>query len=233
MSRPNLHNPSPPKRPEPTTQAPPLRHLPSPSSPLQEGTVSESARARRLSRGIFPQMLGDVPRPELDHVAAWVGHVGSPPTAVKPIPTVVVVEHCVAMLSDPLQDGGVRLGRETHRVVDVDAAAAAAQPDLRPPETNAGPVAGHHPHRLVGPPLDHRESKDLGVELFRRGEVALLQSDLAHATHRHHALGLRHPRLITRAMSLFASRSAIASRLSYCFLPRASPTSTFAWLREK
>src|ERR1700694_1114863 len=102
MSRPNLHNPSPPKRPEPPPQAPPLRHLPSPSSPLQEGTVSESARARRLSRGIFPQMLGDVPRPELDHVAAWVGHVASPPSALRAIPTVVVVEHRVPVLAKPL-----------------------------------------------------------------------------------------------------------------------------------
>jgi site-specific DNA recombinase len=41
------------------------------------------------------------------------------------------------------------------------------------------------------------------------------------------------PRRIARAMSLFASRSAIASRLSYCFLPRARPTSTLARLREK
>src|ERR1700694_5132184 len=101
MSRPNLHNPSPPKLPEPTTQAPPLRPLPSPSSPLQEVTVSQSARARRLSRGIFPQMLGDVPRPELDHVAAWVGHVGGAPSTVRVLP-VVVVEHRVPVLAKPL-----------------------------------------------------------------------------------------------------------------------------------
>ena len=42
-----------------------------------------------------------------------------------------------------------------------------------------------------------------------------------------------YPRRITRAISLFASRSAIASRLSYSRLPLASPSSTFAWLRTK
>src|SRR5207249_6291313 len=48
-----------------------------------------------------------------------------------------------------------------------------------------------------------------------------------------HEQDLHQPLLTARAISRFASRSAIASRLSYCLLPRAHPISNLAWLREK
>src|SRR5579864_5251756 len=44
---------------------------------------------------------------------------------------------------------------------------------------------------------------------------------------------LAYPRRTARAISRLASRSAIASRLSYCRFPRPNPISTLAWLREK
>ncbi len=90
----------------------------------------------------------------------------------------IVVEHLIAARSKALDDRLVGLRRQSHRVVDVDAAAASAQPDLGPPQADAGPVRSHHPHRFVGPALDHRKAQNAGIEFLGRGQVALLEREL-------------------------------------------------------
>ncbi len=74
----------------------------------------------------------------------------------------------------------VVLAGKVHRVVHVDAAAAAGEPDLRPPETDARAVARHHPDRLaLHPALDDRKAEHLRVEPLGRGEVDDLEHELA------------------------------------------------------
>jgi hypothetical protein len=136
-----------------------------------------SARAGRLSRRQLSQMVGHVPGPELDHVAAGVGDVGCSAATVAVL-RVVVIQHRITPFSQPLDNCVVSVGRQPHRIVHVNSATASAQSYLRPPQTDASPVGCHHPNRLVRPALDHREAQDAGVELFSRLQIALLERDL-------------------------------------------------------
>src|SRR5713101_7444246 len=163
-------------------------------------------------------MLADVPCPEFDHMAAGVGHVGGTP-ATAAIPGVIVVEHGIAPLSKPIDNGVVGLSRQPHRVVDVDAAAPSAQPDLWPPQADASPVRSHHPHRLVGPALDHRKAKDAGIEFLGRGQVALLECDLAHSIDRNCVIAVHNVYFLAESINGAGSRrvfSPAASTRSRC-----------------
>src|ERR1700687_294627 len=127
-------------------------------------------------------MLADVPCPEFDHMAAWVGYVcGTPATMA--VPGVIMVEDRVASLSEPLDDRLVGLRRQPHRVVNVDANSGSPQSDLGPPETDPSSVCGHHPNRFVAPALNHRKAQNAGIEFLGRGQVVLLERDLAHSSH--------------------------------------------------
>ena len=72
---------------------------------------------------------------------------------------------------------------DVHRVVDVDAAAALLEADLRLPQADARAVAGHHPDRVaVGPAVDDGESERVGVEGLGGLEVDHLEHELADTT---------------------------------------------------
>src|SRR5207302_2673065 len=80
-------------------------------------------------------------------------------------------------------DGGVeRVLRDLEGKVDVLAAAAARDADLRPPEADARAVAGHHPDRLpLRPPLHDRQPENAVVETLGGCEILDFEHELAHA----------------------------------------------------
>src|SRR5438128_8974714 len=53
---------------------------------------TSSAAPRAFSARVLLQMLRDVPRPELDHVTAWIGHVGGAAPSVA-VGGMIVIEH--------------------------------------------------------------------------------------------------------------------------------------------
>ena len=74
--------------------------------------------------------------------------------------------------------------------MDVDTATTPAQADLWVPQSDAGSVSGHDPHRLAVavPPLNHWKAKNVGVEILCSGKVALLEHELANAANRNSTL---------------------------------------------
>jgi hypothetical protein len=74
--------------------------------------------------------------------------------------------------ANPL-DGAVVVGLgEVQPDVDVDAAAAAGDAELRLPKADSRSLAGQDPDRFtMRPALDHRQAQDDGVELLSRLEV--------------------------------------------------------------
>src|SRR6184192_3725358 len=96
----------------------------------------------RIARPL--QLLGDIPRPELDHVAARIGHIGGPAPSVA-VGGMIVVEHLEAGRTQSLDRGLISRRRELHRVVDVHAAPSAAKTDLRPPQPDPGAISRHQP----------------------------------------------------------------------------------------
>src|ERR1700719_2895381 len=138
-------------------------------------------------------MSSDIPGPELHHVPPRIRHISRPPPPMPPIPPVVMVEHRIPVLAETLDDSVVGITRNTHRVVNMHAAPPPAQTDLRTPQADACPVGGHHPNRLVRPPLNHRKPEYARIELLSRGQVVLLERDLDHPGHLDRAIPCHHP----------------------------------------
>ncbi|TML50640.1 MAG: hypothetical protein E6G23_00680 [Actinobacteria bacterium] len=84
------------------------------------------------------------------------------------------------MLAQP-RDGGVVVGLlDVHRVVDVNTTAACRDPDLRRPEPDPGPCAGHYPDAILGAQGD-REAEHARVEALRGVQVEHLEHELVDA----------------------------------------------------
>ena len=136
------------------------------------------------------QVTCDVPRPELDDVAVGIGDVDR--AAVVVHPEVVHLE-LLFVFAEPFDRCVEGIGRDVHGVMDVQAATAAGQADLRPPEADSRAVSGHDPHGLpVLPPLDDREAQHLGVETLRLRQIADLEHELVDAGDGNPARHARH-----------------------------------------
>src|SRR4051812_40175094 len=117
--------------------------------------IAAATSSRRLI-----QVLSHIPGPELDQVAVRIVYVSGAAGALEG--RLLDVEALAAQLLDRRVVVGVG---DLHRVVDVLAAAAAVQPGLRPPQPDAGALAGHHPDRLALRPAVHdREAEGPCVE---------------------------------------------------------------------
>jgi hypothetical protein len=120
--------------------------------------------------------LGDVARPELHDVPIRIRHIGSPRVAE------VVLEDVEPASSKAFDGAGVVLLGDVHRVMDMDATAAARHAHLRLPEPDPGTVAGHHPRRFpMLPALDDRQAEELGVEMHGPLEIRDLENELVNA----------------------------------------------------
>src|SRR5438270_9238821 len=97
-----------------------------------------------------------------------------------------MVQHLVAGVTQALDRRRVVRLRDVHRVVDVNAAATAAEAQLWPPEADTGLVAGHDPQRAaaLGPALDNGKAEQAGVEALAGLEVVHLERELGNAGHR-------------------------------------------------
>ncbi len=124
-------------------------------------------------------MTRDVPRPELDDVAVGIGDVHRATVVVHPE---IVNFNLLPLRAEPLDRSVERVGRDVHREVDVHAASAAGQADLRPPKADARAVSGHDPDGLpLLPALDDRKAQHLGVEPLGGREVHDLEHELVDA----------------------------------------------------
>lgn len=83
-------------------------------------------------------------------------------------------------------------------------------------------------HRKTTHPQPYRLRCLTGLVSGYATEVPTLSTSRKRHPHSSGASKAHHRGRSARSISRRASRSAIASRLSYCFLPRASPRSTFA-----
>src|SRR3989440_4559941 len=88
---------------------------------------SPSIAAGTLSAGMLLEMHRDVPGPELDHVAARIGHVGGATTAVA-IAGVIVVQNLQPGRAQSIDRRLVGRSRQVHRVVDMHATPPATEP---------------------------------------------------------------------------------------------------------
>lgn len=127
-------------------------------------------------------MAGDVPRPQLDHVAVRVGDVNGAAGLAE-----VLLVWVVPVLAQTGDRPVVVAAVDVHRVVDVDAPATIRYPDLRRPEPDSRPRPGHQPDPVVLPPSDDGEPEHPGVEALRRLEVEDLENELVHAADRNAA----------------------------------------------
>ena len=124
------------------------------------------------------QVAGDVPRPQLDEVVVGVVDVGRARVRAGLERVLADVEAGRVQRRD--RGVVVRFG-DVQREVDVDAAAAALQADLRAPQADPRAVAGHHPDRFaVRPAVHDRQPERAGVERLGRLEVDHFQHEFAH-----------------------------------------------------
>ena len=118
----------------------------------------------------------DVPRPELDDVPVGVVDVCGPALVVEG-----VLLGLVAKAAQPGDCVVVRTVVEVEGVVDMHPAASAGDSDLRTPQPDACPDAGHQPCTLpVLTAGDHRQAEHFGVEAERAVEVDHFEHHLAH-----------------------------------------------------
>lgn len=142
-------------------------------------------------------MTRDVPRPQLDDVTVGIRDVERAARLAE-----IFFVGLVVVLAQAGNRGLVVGLLEVHRVVDVKAAAAVGDPDLRPPEADPRPGPGHQPDPVVLAAADHGEAKDARIEPFRRFEVEHLEHQLADAGDRNPA----HGETIIAAMQLETDR---------------------------
>ena len=127
------------------------------SSRRPRGRAAPSATASTARPKVWPHVAGDVPGPELDEVV--VGVVDVRRARVRAGLELVLADVEAGRLQRRDRAVVVLLG-DVQGEVDVDAAAAALQADLRAPEADPRAVAGHHPDRFaVRPAVDDRQAR--------------------------------------------------------------------------
>ena len=151
-------------------------------------------------------MSTDIPGPELDDVAVGVGHIeGTPAVVLGEVDDfgfdAPVTKPCLSRVEVGVVD--------PESEVNVHPAAAACQPDLRPPEADAGSSAGHHPDGLAGRPSFHdRKPENAGVETLGRFEIDDLEDELADAGYGNAVQGHRRPEPLSGRMTQTATPEA-------------------------
>ena len=144
-------------------------------------STEPSPRSGRVSGGVAViardcgEVPGDVPRPQLHDVPVGIREVDRAPV----VGPEGVLGHRRARRAQPRHDGVVVGLGDVHREMDVRAALAAGEPDLRAPQPDPRALARHHPDRLaVRPALDDRHPEQAGVERLGHAEVLDLEHEL-------------------------------------------------------
>src|SRR4051812_25342097 len=149
------------------SRAPEPRRARSRAAAWADRQISVTVRVATAMPTSLAEVPGHVPRPQLDQVAVRVVDVARAARARELRPA-----HVEPLGPQALHRRRVVGVLDAHGEVDVDAAAAAEQPDLRLPQPDASAVAGHDPVRIpVGPAVDDREAEDAGVEALGGLEV--------------------------------------------------------------